>query len=114
MVEQEVAGLGRSGLEIEAGWQFSLPNGTIPFIQPAVRYSSLDNDFRGTFDFPAPSFWWDWEKYDAGVRFGLTRFADVTAEYSHHDVVAPRELDLDELLVTVRIKLGTDWRLKGM
>ncbi|MGK2858620.1 MAG: hypothetical protein ACSLFQ_15575 [Thermoanaerobaculia bacterium] len=113
-VDQTIAGLGRTGLEVEAGWQLSLASSVVPFVQPALRYSSLDNDFRGPGTFPAPSFWWDWKKYDAGVRFGLTRFADVTAEYSHHEVDAPRELDLDELLVTIRIKLGTDWRPKGM
>ena len=113
-VDQEIAGLGRRGLEIEAGWQFNLPGGVIPFVQPAVRYSSLDSDFRGPSTFPAPSFWWDWEKYDAGVRFGVTQMADVTVEYSHHDVVAPRELDLDEILVTMRIRLGAEWRPTGM
>lgn len=114
VVEQEVAGLGRSGLEIEAGWQARFANLAIPFVQPAIRYSSLDNDFRGPATFPAPSFWWDWQKLDAGIRFGVTELADLTVEYSHHDVEAPVELDLDELLVTMRIKLGTDWRFKGM
>ncbi|MFA6955625.1 MAG: hypothetical protein WC538_07120 [Thermoanaerobaculia bacterium] len=113
-VEQEIAGLGRSGVEIEAGWQFSRPGSAIPFVQPAVRYSSLEADFRGPADFPAPSFWWDWTKYDAGIRFGVTKYADVTAEYSHIEVDQAPQLDLDEVLVTVRVKLGAEWRPTGM
>jgi len=113
-VQQEAAGLGRTGVEIEAGWQFSRPGGAIPFVQPAVRYSSLEADFRGPADFPAPSFWWDWTKYDVGIRFGVTKYADVTAEYSHIEADQAPQLDLDEVLVTVRVKLGTEWRPTGM
>jgi hypothetical protein len=113
-VEQEIAGLPRSGLEIEAGWLYSRPGSAIPFVQPAVRYSSLDAGFRGPAIFPSPSFWWDWKKYDAGVRFGVTGYADVTAEYSRYATDTPREIDIDELLVTVRIKLGAEWRPTGM
>ncbi len=114
-VRQEIAGLGRSGLEIEAGWQVARPGTAIPFIQPAIRYSTLDADFSGPREFPAPSFWWDWRKLDAGVRFGVTQYADVTAEYSHYDVEGPESpIDLDEILVTVRIKLGAEWSGTGM
>ncbi|MBI2212332.1 MAG: hypothetical protein HYU52_01685 [Acidobacteria bacterium] len=113
-VEQEIAGLGRRGIELEAGWQSSTAWGPIPFVQPAVRYSSLDADFRGPVNFPSPSFWWDWTKYDAGVRFGLTSHADVTAEYSRLTTDQPGVPDLDEMLVTVRIKLGAEWRPTGM
>ena len=40
-----------------------------------------------------------------GVRIGLARNVDVTIERSMHEVEAPRDLDLDETLATVR------WRL---
>jgi hypothetical protein len=113
-VEQEVGGLGRRGLELEAGWQLSRPGATIPFVQPAVRFSSLTADFEGPEMFPSPSFWWDFRKYDAGVRFGLTRHADVTVEYSRIDAEQAEGLDLDELLVTVRVVLGGEWRPQGM
>jgi hypothetical protein len=107
--KQNVAGLWREGYEGEAGWRIPLQHGPmfgqetlLQYIQPAVRYSKIDNRFRGKPAFPAPSLWWDWEKVDIGVRIGFAKGVDLTIEHSQHDVVAPRELDIRETLVTLR------------
>ena len=49
--------------------------------------------------------WWQWTKFDGGVRIGMTDNIDVTAEYTKHNVGAPKKLALRESLVTVR------WRI---
>jgi len=105
-VRQTLAGLHRSGYELEAGIEFPLNLGPISFIQPALRGSYLVNHFRGPATFVAPSVWWDWAKVDAGVRIGILQNYDVTIEHSVHDVDAPLELDLDETLVTLRLRFG--------
>lgn len=104
-VDQQFAGLDRQGWELEAGWEFSVRSARVPWIRPAFRYSELSNDFRGPSNFPAPSIWWDWAKYDFGVRMGIHDKADFTVEYTTQDVKIPMDLDLDELLVTLRIHL---------
>lgn len=98
---QEVGGLERFGWEVEAGYQFPLNLGWIESVQPAVRYSLLDNDFANP-QFPAPSVFWDWTKTDLGVRVGLKHGLDVTAEYTTHDIDSRFPLSLKEVLVTVR------------
>lgn len=108
MTWQEVAGLKREGWELEVGYRWPLKLGPIESIQPAVRVSNLDNHFVGHPQFPATSVRWDWRKYDAGVRVGLTHGLDVTLEYTTHDAfnAAGRvPVDLTEALVTVR------WRI---
>jgi hypothetical protein len=64
----------------------------------------LDNDFRGSPFFVAPSMFWDWKKYDFGVRIGSVSGIDFTAEYATHDVEAPRNINLDEFLTTLRAR----------
>jgi hypothetical protein len=103
--KQNVAGLQREGWELEAGYRFPLNFGPFEYIQPAVRYSGLDNRFIGPATFVAPSVRWDWAKYDAGIRVGLKRGFDVTAEYTKHHVGSRFHLNLREALVTVR------WRM---
>jgi hypothetical protein len=104
--KQSVAGLHREGWEIETGYKFSTPFGVLRWIQPAVRASGITNRFRGDpLKYPAPSVWWQWTKFDGGVRIGLTHNVDVTAEYTKHNVGAPKKLSLRESLVTVR------WRI---
>ena len=101
--QQEVAGLERLGFELEAGYRLGWTFGPLVSIQPALRYSQIDNDFVGIATrFPAPSVWWDWRKIDAGLRIGFVRNIDVTIERAMHDVEAPRELSIDETLVTFR------------
>jgi hypothetical protein len=109
---QNVAGLRRDGWEVEAGYRFPLRLGWIESIQPAIRVSGLDNEFGPSrpdgsvgdvpAQFPAPSLWWNWLKGDAGVRIGLRRGFDVTAEYTHHNTVTARRFNMREALVTIR------------
>ncbi|HEX7154193.1 MAG TPA: hypothetical protein VF618_22080 [Thermoanaerobaculia bacterium] len=100
--KQNLAGLWREGWEGEVGWRLPLQRGCLQYVQPAVRYSQLDNRFRGRPTFPAPSLWWDWTKTDFGVRVGFTHGLDLTVEHSIHDIVSPRPLDVTETLVTLR------------
>jgi hypothetical protein len=102
---QEVAGLKREGWELELGYRIPWTLGPIQSIQPALRVSGLETHYRGAI-FPAPSVWWEWTKFDAGVRIGLPHGFDVTAEYTVHDIAAPlRPVAQRETLVTVR------WRI---
>lgn len=105
-VLQIVAELDRDGSELEIGWELPLSFGSVvSSIQPAVRASLMDNHFRGPRQFPAPSVWWDWIKYDVGVRIGLFSRFEVTIERAFHDVDSPVPLDFDETLVTLRARL---------
>ena len=99
--QQDIGGLSRYGWEVELGYQFPLQLGWIESIQPAARFSVIENHFSSS-SHPAPSIWWDWSKIDAGVRVGLPKGFDVTAEYTVHDVESRRPLELKEILVTVR------------
>ena len=99
---QTIAGLDRHGWELEAGYRFPLTLGPVESIQPAVRASAIDNDFGPVPGFPAPSIWWNWKKYDAGIRVALQRGLDVTVEYTRHEVDSLKPLSLREALVTVR------------
>ena len=113
-VDQELGGLPRTGIEGELAWRFELPlvwavgdRQLFTFLAPAVRYSKLDNDFRNrpnTFGTPSPSFAWDWEKIDAGLRLGLFSGVDLTVEYEDNRFIlgngAKRENN--EFLTTLR------------
>ena len=99
---QKLAGLDRTGWELEAGYRIPLSLGPVESIQPAVRASAIDNGYGRVANFPAPSIWWDWVKYDAGVRVALQRGIDVTVEYTTHEVESTQTLNLREALVTVR------------
>ena len=117
-VDQKLAGLPRTGLEGEVAWRFDLPlvwaiggRQLFTYVAPAVRYSKLDNGFRNlsqvTNPTPAPSFAWDWQKLDAGVRLGIFPGVDLTMEYARNRFIlgsgATREND--EGLATLR------WRI---
>ena len=113
-ISQEIAGLKRSGVEVELAYRFPLPglfaSGDSPvvnWIQPAVRFSSINNDFSAPAGYVAPSFAWDWRKLDAGVRVGIVRGVDLTMEYSHHDVTLGdgTKLHPDEALMTLYVSL---------
>jgi hypothetical protein len=110
-VDQDIANLPRRGYEAELAWRFSLPGlflvGESPFgnwIQPAIRVSHIDNRFVTPDVFPAPSFGWDWTKYDLGVRVGLVRDVDLTLEYSRNVATQAggEKVHPDEFLVTLR------------
>lgn len=109
-VDQELASLPRSGYEVEAAWSFELPlvwafEGRQLFsrIQPAVRFSRLDNDFANPPITPFPSGAWDWEKLDLGVRLTILPGLDLTAEFADNSLfTAGGEASNDEWLVTLR------------
>ncbi|HYN42817.1 MAG TPA: hypothetical protein VE129_13625, partial [Thermoanaerobaculia bacterium] len=109
-VNQDIAGLVRSGYEVEAGYRFPL-NGLFAvgdqpwfnWIQPAVRVSRIENDFSAPAVMFAKSFAWDWTKLDFGFRAGIVRNVDLTVEYARHDMrTRTGVLHPDELLVTLR------------
>ena len=109
-VYQDLAGLVRQGYEVEAAYRFPL-NGLLAvgdqpwfnWIQPAVRVSRIENDFASPAGFPAPSFAWDWTKFDFGFRAGIVRNVDLTVEYARHDMrTKAKVVHPDEFLVTLR------------
>jgi len=105
---QNIAGLKRDGAEVEVGYRLPWKFGVVQSIQPAVRWSRINNHFApatGDVDpqFPAASLWWDWTKYDGGVRVGLPHGLDVTVEYTtHRAIAAARVVHLREALLTIR------------
>jgi hypothetical protein len=109
-VEQEIASLPRSGYELEAAWSIDLPlvwalEGRQLFsrVQPAIRFSRLDNDFDNPGITPFPSGAWDWEKIDLGVRLTILPGLDLTAEYADNSLfTAGGEASNDEWLLTLR------------
>lgn len=114
IVDQLVAGLGRTGIEAEAAWKIDLPlawaaggRQLFSFIAPAVRYSKLHNRFPNVARTPEPSLAWDWEKLDGGIRIGLWGGIDLTAEYSYNRTYLNPHLteSENELLGTLRIRL---------
>jgi hypothetical protein len=109
-VSEESAGLKRRGFEVEAGWRLVLgdladPAGLFPAIQPAIRFSRLDNGFSAPRNFVAPSFAWDWNKWDFGLRVTIVKRLDLTLEYAYNDVAASRKIRYGEALATLRLKL---------
>ena len=68
-----------------------------------MRFSRLENDFSAPRGFVAPSFAWDWDKLDLGLRLTIIRRLDLTLEYSLHDIAASREIKHDEALATLRL-----------
>jgi len=114
VVRQDIAGLEREGLEIEVAYRFPLPglfaSGDTPvvnWIQPSVRYSTIDDKFAGPKTFVAPSFFWDWTKLDAGLRVGIIRSVDLTIEYARNEMtlLSGRKIHPDEGLATLRFAL---------
>ncbi|HEY3120099.1 MAG TPA: hypothetical protein VGL15_05715 [Vicinamibacteria bacterium] len=110
-VDQDIAGLKRRGFETELAWIHRLPglflikeSPFLPWIQPAVRVSYIDNRFTVPRNFPSLSVGWDWTKYDFGLRVGLVRGVDLTVEYSRHNAFIPQRPTIhpDEWLATFR------------
>ena len=114
-VDQEIAGLARQGYEGEIAWRFELPlfaslagQQLFPSIAPSFRYSKLEPDFLNPPPgrTPAPSFAWEWEKTDAGIRIGIVPGTDLTIEQAHNRFLTARGWRTnDELLTTLR------WRM---
>ncbi len=112
-VDQELAGLDRTGFEAEVAWQIELPlMGSIggrqlfPVIAPAIRYSKLEPDFAIPNPSPSPSFAWEWEKIDIGLRATIIEGVDLTLEYAINEFIrGGKPVNNDEALATVR------WRM---
>jgi len=111
-IEQDLAGAGRYGLEAEVAWIFPLPGlflvGESPFgnwIQPTFRFSWLDNRFAAPRAYPRLAAQWPWKKFDFGLRLGLVRNVDLTAEYTFHRVFRTAtlpNLPMREFVMTLR------------
>ncbi len=110
-IHQDIAGNVRKGYEIEVAYRIPLPgvfasgdSPVINWIQPVVRVSRIDSDFPNPPGFVAKSWVWDWGKYDFGIRLGIVRGVDFTAEYARHDMIRPADvLHPDEFLATLRV-----------
>ena len=111
-MEQDLAGASRYGAEAEVTWTFELPGlflvGESPFgnwIQPTFRFSWLDNEFTAPRAYPRLAVQWPWKKYDFGLRMGLVRNVDLTAEYTIHEVFRTAtlpNLPMKEFVMTLR------------
>ena len=111
-VDQDLAGAGRYGVETEAAWFIPLPGlflvGESPFgnwIQPSFRFSWIHNRFGAPLAYPRLAVIWPWKKYDFGLRMGLVRNVDLTAEYTFHQVFRSAtlpNLPMKEFVVTLR------------
>lgn len=113
-VDQELAGMDRTGWEVEAAWRFELPlvwaaggRQLFPSVQPAVRYSELEPEFVGGGPFPGPSVRWPWTKLDLGLRIGIVGTSDLTIELADHEMTLAdgRTIGYDELLATLRLRI---------
>lgn len=110
-VTQEIAGLRRDGFELELALRFLLKgvftSGDEPvlnWIDPVVRYSRIDNHFATPTDFVAPSVGLDRRKLDLGLRLGIVRGLDLTAEYSAQELLTGAEvLHPNEGLLVLRV-----------
>ncbi len=73
------------------------------WVEPAVRLSYIDNLWVNPPGFVAPSVSWDWRKLDVGLRVGIVRGLDLTAEFARNDATMRSGLiHPDEWLVTLR------------
>ena len=114
-VQQEIAGMDRTGYEGEVAWRFDLPvawaaggRQLFPYLQPVVRYSFLKPEFAGGSPrFPAPSVRWEWTKLDYGLRMGIIEGVDLTIEFADNEMTLAngRQVSNDELLSTLRFRM---------
>jgi hypothetical protein len=106
--KQDAAGLYRQGEEAEIGYQVPVGRGPLVSVQPVVRWSGLQNDFVGVgTKYPSPSVWWNWTKWDYGVRIAFVRSIDLTIERTRHNIAnpPPAKLNREETLATLRIRV---------
>ena len=109
LVKEEAADLPRTGFEVEASYRLVLgdpadPKSLFPALEPAVRYSRLDNDWTAPPIFITLSALWDWQKWDFGLRATIVKGLDLTLEYAYNDIGAARAIGHDEFLVTLRLR----------
>ncbi len=115
LIRQELAGLVRDGFEAEAAWRIPLDGlfasgDTVVgnWVQPALRFSTINNHFGAPEGFRAPSFAWDWRKVDLAVRLGVMRAVDLTTEYARNDVHTDEgTIHPDEFLMTLRVSFSS-------
>ena len=108
-VKEEAASLPRTGIEIEASYRLALgdladPKALFPSLEPAIRYSRLENDWTAPPIFITLSALWDWQKWDFGLRTTIVKGLDLTLEYSYSDIGASRAIGHDEFLATLRFR----------
>jgi hypothetical protein len=108
-VKEKAANLPRTGFEVEASYRLVLgdpadPKSLFPALEPAVRYSRLDNDWTAPPIFITLSALWDWQKWDFGLRATIVKGLDLTLEYAYNDIGAARPIGHDELLATLRLR----------
>jgi hypothetical protein len=111
-LDQDLAGARRYGVEAEAAWIIPLSGlflvGESPFgnwIQPVFRFSWLDDQFVAPRAYPRLAVQWPWKKFDIGLRMGLVRNVDLTAEYTFHHVFRTAtlpNLPMKEFVMTLR------------
>ena len=114
-VSQEIAGLDRTGYELELAWKIELPlawavggRQLFPSLQPAIRYSHLKPEFAGgSAAYPSPSVRWEWDKLDYGLRIGIITGVDLTIEFADNEMTLAngRKISNDELLSTLRFRM---------
>lgn len=109
VVAEESANLPRHGFEVEASYRLVLGDpadsqALFPVLEPAIRYSRLDNDWTAPPDFITLSALWDWQKWDLGLRATVIGGLDLTLEYAHNEIAAPRDIAHDEFLTTLRLR----------
>jgi hypothetical protein len=109
LVKEEAANLPRTGFEVEASYRLVLGDladakALFPSIEPAVRYSRLENDWTAPPIFITLSALWDWQKWDFGLRATIVKGLDLTLEYSYNDIAAARTIGHDEFLATLRFR----------
>jgi len=111
-VRQDLAGLIRTGKEIELSYRFPLPVNWVvagkPFIKnisPAIRYSTLETEFSANNGFPAPSVAWDWKKVDLGFTVDFPAKVSLTFEYNINDFETKNGVkNNNELLISLNWK----------
>ncbi|MEO8359816.1 MAG: hypothetical protein ABI672_07280 [Vicinamibacteria bacterium] len=111
-MSQDIAGVSRHGIEAEGTWTLQLPGlflvGESIFgnwVQASFRVSWIHNDFLAPLAYPRLAIQWPWKKYDFGLRFGMVRNVDLTAEYTFHQVFRTAtlpNLPMREFVLTLR------------
>ncbi len=104
-VTQDIGGLKRNGQEIELSYAVQMSDNFIGITQisPVVRASVLHNDFVGPAIFTAPSFWWNWKKYDLGFNMDFGKEMRLTVEYAINKFERKKVIEENnEYLATLR------------
>ena len=106
LVYQDIAGLKRDGWEVELSYALQVPDVMgMTQISPVFRYSKLNNHFVGEPRFPAPSVWWNWQKYDVGFNTDFGENIRLTMEYNINKFIRNKRTEgNNEFLLTLRLR----------